>query len=81
MPAAARLCRDLDDLEGHPRHQAKPVEGEHQLFGSLTTVAIAVVAPVHSKAMPVILRIEEERESWMTAQALALQLRCVTMRS
>jgi putative SOS response-associated peptidase YedK len=31
------------------------VEGNHQLFGFLTTDANAVVAPVHPKAMPVTL--------------------------
>jgi putative SOS response-associated peptidase YedK len=32
-----------------------PVNGEHELFGFLTTEANAIVAPIHPKAMPVIL--------------------------
>jgi putative SOS response-associated peptidase YedK len=35
--------------------KSAPVEGEHELFGFLTTEANAIVAPVHPKAMPVIL--------------------------
>jgi putative SOS response-associated peptidase YedK len=56
--------------------KANPVEGEHHLFGFLTTEANAVVAPIHPKAMPVILRNEAEFEGWLTAPAdvaLALQ--------
>src|SRR5581483_9716017 len=36
------------------------------LFGFLTTEASAEVAQHHDKAMPVILRTEEERELWMS---------------
>src|ERR1700748_1809132 len=32
-----------------------PDEGEHQLFGFLTTMPNNIVRPVHSKAMPVVL--------------------------
>jgi putative SOS response-associated peptidase YedK len=35
--------------------KSAPVEGEHELFGFLTTEANAAVAPIHPKAMPVIL--------------------------
>ena len=35
--------------------KANPVEGEHQLFGFLTTDANAEVGAIHPKAMPVIL--------------------------
>ena len=35
--------------------KSAPVEGEHELFGFLTTEANAIVAPIHPKAMPVIL--------------------------
>jgi putative SOS response-associated peptidase YedK len=38
-----------------------------EVFGFLTTEPNAEVGAVHSKAMPVILRTEEERELWMTA--------------
>jgi putative SOS response-associated peptidase YedK len=56
--------------------KANPVEGEHQLFGFLTTNANAEVGAVHPKAMPVILTTETEIEHWMTApaeEALKLQ--------
>ena len=49
--------------------KANPVEGEHHLFGFLTTEANAVVATMHPKAMPVILRNEAEFEGWLTTPA------------
>ena len=49
--------------------KTNPVEGEHMLFGFLTTDANAVVKPIHPKAMPVILTTEAEIERWMTAPA------------
>ncbi len=55
----------------------KVKEGEttNDLFGFLTTTANAIVAPVHPKAMPVILTTEAEREQWLTAPApVALEL-------
>ena len=56
--------------------KSAPVEGDHELFGFLTTEANAVVAPVHPKAMPVILTTPEEVDLWLsgeTKQAVALQ--------
>ena len=56
--------------------KANPVEGEHTLFGFLTTDANAEVAPIHPKAMPVILTTAEEVNAWLTlptAEALELQ--------
>ena len=56
--------------------KANPVEGQHGLFGFLTTDANAEVTAVHPKAMPVILTTADEIEQWMTAQtpdALSLQ--------
>jgi putative SOS response-associated peptidase YedK len=46
---------------------SNPVEGEREVFGFLTTEANAVVAPVHAKAMPVILTTEEEFDLWLRA--------------
>jgi putative SOS response-associated peptidase YedK len=53
-------------------------EGEttNDLFGFLTTDANRIVAPVHAKAMPVILTTPAEIETWLTApieEALKLQ--------
>lgn len=53
-----------------------PRDGEHELFAFLTTKPNAVVAPIHPKAMPVILTSREEVETWLTADwrdAKALQ--------
>ena len=53
-----------------------PVGGEHQLFGFLTTEANATIAPIHPKAMPVILTTPAEFDRWLEADtfdALALQ--------
>ena len=56
--------------------KSAPVEGHHELFAFLTTEANAVVAPIHPKAMPVILTSPTEVDRWLeaeTANALALQ--------
>jgi len=39
----------------------------HDLYGFLTTEPNAVVAPIHQKAMPVILTTQAEVETWLTA--------------
>jgi putative SOS response-associated peptidase YedK len=49
--------------------KSTPIEGEHELFGFLTTDANAVVAPIHPKAMPVILTKAEEVDLWLAADA------------
>jgi putative SOS response-associated peptidase YedK len=56
--------------------KSAPVEGVHEVFGFLTTSANAIVAPIHPKAMPVILTMPTEVEQWLNAEArdaLALQ--------
>jgi putative SOS response-associated peptidase YedK len=56
--------------------KSAPIEGEHELFGFLTTEANAIVAPIHPKAMPVILTTTEEFDLWLegeTVEALKLQ--------
>ncbi len=47
--------------------KSAPVEGTHELFGFLTTEANVIVAPIHPKAMPVILRSQEEADRWLEA--------------
>src|SRR6478735_7967986 len=56
--------------------KANPIEGEHTLFGFLTTEANDVVGAIHPKVMPVILTSPEEIATWMDApaeEALRLQ--------
>jgi len=56
--------------------KANPIEGEHQLFGFLTTDANAEVGAIHPKAMPVILTSTDAIERWLTLatkDALGLQ--------
>ncbi len=52
------------------------VDGRHELFAFLTCAPNAVVAPIHPKAMPVLLTTPEEFDLWLSApldDALALQ--------
>ncbi|MFL9824711.1 SOS response-associated peptidase [Rhodoplanes sp. SY1] len=56
--------------------KAKEGEVTCDVFAFLTTDANATVAPIHPKAMPVILRTDDEVETWLrapAAEALALQ--------
>jgi putative SOS response-associated peptidase YedK len=56
--------------------KANPVEGEHQLFGFLTTDANAEVGSTHPKAMPVIFTKPERVDAWLTLpvpEALQMQ--------
>jgi putative SOS response-associated peptidase YedK len=71
--AFAGIWRPWRGLRG-PKNA--PVEGNHELFGFLTTDANATVAPIHPKAMPVILTSPEEIDLWLegeTPDALKLQ--------
>jgi putative SOS response-associated peptidase YedK len=55
--------------------RAKEGEVTADIYAFLTTDANAEVAPIHPKAMPVILTVEEEVDVWLralTAEAMAL---------
>lgn len=47
--------------------KVKEGPGEHEVFGFMTTKPNALIAPIHEKAMPVILTTQEETETWLTA--------------
>jgi putative SOS response-associated peptidase YedK len=49
--------------------KSAPIDGDHELFGFLTTEANAIVAPIHPKAMPVVLTTPEEIDLWLHADA------------
>jgi putative SOS response-associated peptidase YedK len=49
-------------FKGERGTKSKPIPGPHLVYGFLTTEPNAIVAPIHPKAMPVILRTDEERE-------------------
>jgi hypothetical protein len=73
----APTCRSCDRTpricEFGPEQTLSDASGRrsrlHLLYGFLTTEANAVVKPIHSKAMPVILTTDEERDVWMRAPA------------
>jgi putative SOS response-associated peptidase YedK len=50
------------EFKGDRGTKLKPVPGPHLVYGFLTTSPNAVVEPIHSKAMPVILTSEAERD-------------------
>ena len=67
----AGIWREWDGDRGP---KSKPVKGPHLLFSFLTTEPNAVVAPIHPKAMPVIIA-PADAQTWLTApMAKALEL-------
>ena len=50
---------------GHRGTKKEPATGDHLLFAFLTTEPNAEVAPMHQKAMPVLLTDREARETWL----------------
>ncbi len=59
----------MDSERGVRGPKSAPVDGQHELFGFLTTEPNAVVAPIHPKAMPVILTTSAEIDLWLLADA------------
>jgi hypothetical protein len=55
------------EFKGDRGTKSKPILGPHLVYGFLTTAPNAIVEPIHPKAMPVILKTDEERDVWMRA--------------
>lgn len=74
--AFAGIWRPWRGVRGTKAENPDRTEADHRLFSFLTTEPNGVVAPVHPKAMPVLLTKPEEWAAWLeapTADALALQ--------
>jgi putative SOS response-associated peptidase YedK len=55
------------EFKGDRGTKSKPIPGPHLAYGFLTTAPNTVVAPIHPKAMPVILTTDEECDVWLRA--------------
>lgn len=76
QPAAfAGIWRPWTGIRGT---KSAPIDGEHLLYAILTTAPNTLVAPIHAKAMPVLLVGEDEQRAWLEGSvedALAFQAR------
>jgi putative SOS response-associated peptidase YedK len=54
-------------FNGNHGTKSKPIPGQHQVYGFLIASNNAVVEPIHSKAMALILTSDEDRDVWMRA--------------
>jgi putative SOS response-associated peptidase YedK len=55
------------ESKGDRGTKSKPISGPHLVYGFLTTEPNSAVAPIHPKAMLVILTTDEERDVWLRA--------------
>ena len=60
--------------------KSKPIPGPHQVYGFLTTAPNAAVEPIHSKAMPVILTTDAERDTLINPYLASLRTGASTSR-
>lgn len=51
----------------HGVRKVKEGPGDHEVYGFMTTKPNALIAPIHEKAMPVVLTTQEETETWLAA--------------
>jgi putative SOS response-associated peptidase YedK len=61
-------------FEGTLGTKSKPLTGAHRLFAFLTCPPNKVVAPIHAKAMPVILPTREAEDAWLEVPAASVPM-------